>query len=423
MAPVADGDVGAAADDGPDIRLSRDDRIDFLNALARAYRTDGAVSTVFTQIGYPLAYSPVIQGSNPEQWWTQVFIEFDNGIIVAPFRTLLYSSSRRYPGNEVFQRLAARHLAEAAPDAVAADRVGMPVGPNPVRETPAEGEAGRPAGVEEEPAAEEGPAQSCHVIVRASSEPERRHAQETLARLGLEPHEFWSTSHAVSYRVSSTDTAAVRERLDGTDLGWTLVPPGEPDYVLQTLYVGGPDGRQFRLNDAPAQQTVENVAASVMEEYPPGFTDATRSIVVDEVQDDGSGRRLNTDDTLHVAGIRNNSRMRIGVEARAGALNPKDRQEALHRVRNQIVAYARAHPGFQVRANSGLLPTEYELEFAQPSFGPGAAPGDDPVAVDRHVVLIQLGAEFPETPPLVFWLTPLFHPNVFPNYDCDQARE
>ncbi len=364
---------------------------------------------MLNQIDFPLAYRPVLQGSNPEQWWSQIFSDLNAGTIAgAPYRRLLRTARRRFPGNAVFQRLAAAYLDNQHGDAG-----------NPDNEASA---AATENGVESAEA-EEGPAQSCHVIVRASSEPERRKAAEILASLRLGPHEFWSTAHAVSYRVNDEDTGRVRERLEETDLGWTVVPAGEPDYVFQTLYARGPDGRQFRLNDAPAQQTVANMTASVLEEYPPGYADATRSVVVDEVQDDGSGRRLNGDDTLHGAGLHNGSRMRIGVEAQAGALNPKDRQEALHRVRNQLVAYARAHPGFQVRANSTLLPTEYELEFVQESFGPGAMPGDDPVTVDRHVVLVQLGPEFPETPPLVFWLTPIFHPNVFPNYDCDQARE
>ncbi len=412
MAPVGDGGRSPSdgiPDDGPDIRLSRDDRADFRDELATVYTTEAAASTVLNQIDFPLAYRPVLQGSNPEQWWSEIFHEFNAGTLAgAPYRRLLRTARRRFPGNAVFQRLAAAYLDNQHVDAGDRD--------NEASVSATENGA--------EPAeAEVGPAQSCHVIVRASSEPERRKAAEILASLGLGPHEFWSTAHAVSYRVNDENTGRVRERLEETDLGWTVVPAGEPDYVFQTLYARGPDGRQFRLNDTPAQQTVGNVAASVMEEYPPGYAGPTRSIVVDAVQDDGSGRRLNGDDTLDGAGLRNGSRMRIGVEAQAGALNPKDRQEALHRVRNQLVAYAQAHPRFQVRANSTLLPTEYELEFVQASFGPGAISGDEPVTVNRHVVLMQLGSEFPETPPLVFWLTPIFHPNVFPNYDCDQARE
>jgi hypothetical protein len=36
-------------------------------------------------------------------------------------------------------------------------------------------------------------------------------------------------------------------------------------------------------------------------------------------------------------------------------------------------------------------------------------------------VLIQLGPEFPVKPPAVYWLSPIFHPNVFPTYDGAQT--
>ncbi|WP_239405964.1 toll/interleukin-1 receptor domain-containing protein [Frankia sp. Cj3] len=274
MAPVGgSGDAGGPSDDGrsgdgPDIRLSRDDRDDFREELAAAYRTESAAAIVLNQIDFPLAYRPVLQGSNPEQWWSQIFFELDAGTIGgAPYRRLLRTAGRRFPGNAVFQRLVAVYLDNR---------------------------------------------QNCHVIVWVSSELERRHAYEALANLGLEPHEFWFTTHAVSYRVNDANIERVREQLEGTDFGWTVVPAGEPDYVFHTLYARGPDGRQFRLNDTPTQQTVGNVAASVLEEYPSGYTDVTCSVVVDEVQDDGSGRRLSGDDTLHNAGIREGSWMRVG---------------------------------------------------------------------------------------------------------------
>jgi ubiquitin-protein ligase len=76
-----------------------------------------------------------------------------------------------------------------------------------------------------------------------------------------------------------------------------------------------------------------------------------------------------------------------------------------------------------VRANSALLPTEYQLAFDQLSFGPGPREYDEPVEIDDHLVAVQLGPDFPREHPVLWWLTPIFHPNVFPNYDCEQARE
>ncbi|MEV4515507.1 ubiquitin-conjugating enzyme E2 [Dactylosporangium sp. NPDC049525] len=104
-------------------------------------------------------------------------------------------------------------------------------------------------------------------------------------------------------------------------------------------------------------------------------------------------------------------------------MNPIQRQDALQRVLNQVLAYAAAHPTFAVEADSMTLPTEYDVAFEQPGFRPPAVPGGEPEVIGRHEVLIQLGPEFPAKPPAVYWLTPVFHPNVYPNYDSPQHRE
>ncbi|WP_239314050.1 toll/interleukin-1 receptor domain-containing protein, partial [Frankia sp. Cj3] len=69
-----------------------------------------------------------LQGGNPEQWWTQIFFELDAGTVVdAPYRRLLRTAGRRFPGNAVFQRLAVRYLnlaGEAAGDTLATTAAG-----------------------------------------------------------------------------------------------------------------------------------------------------------------------------------------------------------------------------------------------------------------------------------------------------------
>jgi len=213
--------------------------------------------------------------------------------------------------------------------------------------------------------------------------------------------------------------------LTGTDFGWTVVAPELRDYLLHRLYIEGPDGRQFRITDAPAQQTVANLAAEVVDQYGSDFPDAARPTVVDRVGPDGQGRRLDPNTTLDQAQVRDGDRMRVGFQARAAAVNPLDRQDALFRVRNQILDFGQTRDpetGFVARANSTLLPTEYELEFTQASFGPPPSATAAPVDISRHTVLIQLGSDFPETPPAVFWLTRIFHPNVFPTYESEVSR-
>lgn len=405
---AGDGVGGGREERNTDIDLGFQERLSFLHAVANAYRSEAAAATVLNQIQFPAAQRPTWQGLTPEQWWGQIFAEFDNGLIPTPYFRLLDAAIRVYQANREFRRIAVRHRLIPAGPGDAPPPPEVPEQPDePVVETPAEQAA----------------APTCHVIVRADSEEQRARAAAVLAERGLAPHEVWSTARAVSYRVSATDSGWVRQRLDATDLGWTVVPPGEPDYLFQSLFVQGPDGRQFRLVDAPAQQTVGNVASEVMDQYPEGFIDPRRPAVIDQVQPDGSGRRLDPDDTLHNAQVRDGDRLRVAAQRTAGAVNPLARQDALFRVRNQVVAYAEAHPGFAVRANSTLQPTEYELEFIQRSFAASPDRAGEPIDVDKHILLLQLGPNFPETPPLVFWQTSIFHPNVYPNYDSEQARD
>ncbi|WP_250286727.1 toll/interleukin-1 receptor domain-containing protein [Frankia sp. CiP1_Cm_nod2] len=114
MTPVADGDAGGLPDDGPDISLSRSDRDEFLTVIATVFPPGGAAAIVLDEIGFPRVRIPAREGSNSEQWWGQIFSEFDAGIIEAPYRRLLRVAIRRYPGNDVFRRLVASYLAAKA---------------------------------------------------------------------------------------------------------------------------------------------------------------------------------------------------------------------------------------------------------------------------------------------------------------------
>ena len=175
-----------------------------------------------------------------------------------------------------------------------------------------------------------------------------------LAAQGFSPQEMWSTISAVSFRLNQADQNLVRERLvTRPDLGWTLVPPGQPDYLLRQLFVEGPDGRRFRLSDVPVQSTIGSVATEVVDQYPEGLPGADRPTVVDHVGPDGAGRRTNPDNTLHEEGIRENDQLRVGFQ-RTAAVNPLDRRDALFGVLNQLQAVRRQASRLQGRAKLGL---------------------------------------------------------------------
>ncbi|MPY58428.1 hypothetical protein [Streptomyces spongiae] len=370
-----------------DIPITTEDRRLLLQVVSVIYRNMDAARLLLDSIGFPSSQVP--QFTSSINFWNEIFFQMDQGAVAAPYRQTLETALQTYGSHPDLLDLAEQYgLVEAAPDEA---------GTEPADTTP-----------------------TCHVIVRAENEETRQAAWHLLAEAGQDPTEVWSTAHAVSYQVSETDPSALRGQLERTDLGWTVVPPGRPDHLLNLLYVQGPDGRQWRITDAPAAQTVGNVAAGIVEQYP--GMDTSVPTVIDHDGPGGVRRRLNPDNTLDEEGVRDGDRMHVGFEATAGATHPLGRQDALYRVRNQILRFAEQNTVLEIRVNSTTLPTEYQLRFDRPSFGPPAARGGGPVRVDRHAVLIQLGPEFPDTAPYVFWETPLFHPNVFPNYDCELFR-
>ncbi|WUI02585.1 effector-associated domain EAD1-containing protein [Spirillospora sp. NBC_00431] len=398
-----------------EIPMTGQDRAIFLEALAETYSTATRADRILDAIDFPARLRPPFTTS-PEQAWNDIFREIVNGVVQAGFRRLLENALRVYGHNQTFLDLSDRYLHRPAGPPAAA--------PAPEAATAATATATATATpAAQEPVPEPEPAPTCHVIFRADTEDERATVRDWLERAGLRPVEVWSTPSSLSFQVASDDPGEIRRLLDRTDFGWTVVPPGAPDYLLRQIYVEGPDGRRFRIVDAPAQQTVGNVAAEVVDAYGPNFPGAKRPTVVDHVDADGSGRRVDPERTLHDEGVRDGDRLRVGFQATAAAVHPADREEALFRVKNQILAYAASHPDLEVAANLPLAPTEYRLEFVQPSFGPPAAPGEEPPAISRHVVVLMLGPEFPVTAPQAFWMTPIFHPNVYPNYDSPLLRE
>jgi Effector-associated domain 1 len=391
--------------------MSEEDMDLLLSEVSTVYSTHSAVEELLRYLRFPRGRIP--SGETSSITWSEIFYEFDNGLISMPYRRLLGAALRVYASNPVFNELHERYIRGPQEAAARGEQ----------RDAPLAGHDGAPA----PPAANGTPPTDeadrfCHIIVRAGSEEERAGSEKVLRELGMDPQTIWATAHAISFRVGTDDAPEVRRRLDRTSLGWTLVPPGQRDYLLSSIYVEGPDGRNFRVVDPPAQQTLGNVASEVIDHYP-AFHATPRPAVIDQVQPDGQGRRLDPEATLDEAGLRDGDQLRVGFQATAGAVNPLDREDALYRARNQIIAYAESHGAVTVRANSTLMPTEYEVGFRERSFAP-PPPGDaEPVESDGpHLVLIELGPQFPMTPPHVFWLSPIFHPNVYPGYDGEAAR-
>jgi len=374
-----------------DLQLSPGDVDLLLDEVSRIFSTEDRAGAFLRTVRFPGRLVP--SWTDALGFWTTIFTALDSGAMEEPYRRLIVGALRVYSANQVLIDLQDRY----AEDQVA---------PEQEAESPAE------------------PEPACHVVLRVTSEEERGTAEAWLADLGFDPREEWVSATAVSFRLNEADSTVVTEQLRALpDIGWTVVPPGQPDYLLRQLFVEGPDGRSFRFSDVPASSTVGSVGEELIEQYPEGLPGSDQPLVIDRVAADGSGRRTNPDNTLAEEGITEDSRLRVGFQRRAAAVNPLDRREALFRVRNQLQQYVDANPEFRVWPNSPALPTEYDIEFTQPSFGPPVTPGEQPPDLDRHELSIVLGQDFPITAPRVRWLTEVFHPNVFPTYDCDLLRE
>jgi hypothetical protein len=156
------------------------------------------------------------------------------------------------------------------------------------------------------------------LFVRADSEVEREQILDLLRSRGLDARLADATNVVTRFELGADDAAAARRALAETDLGWTVVPPGGPAYLLSNLIVEGPEGRSFRFTDTPAATTVSDLAADTIAEYPVERIGPARPTVTDRVGPSGQAERLDPDETLHGAGVRDSDRLRVGFERRAG---------------------------------------------------------------------------------------------------------
>jgi hypothetical protein len=366
-----------------DIQLEPGDREELLQVIGSIYRNEVDATRVLRSIGFPVGSIPAWAGGvTPVTFWDQIFSDFEAGAVAEGYWQLIQHAMRYYPANRRLRQLYQRYIEDQAP-----------------RQQPEGAHAG------------------CHVFVRAETEQERAAAFETLRSLNLNPREELSTELVTSYSVSSEDVGTVRRLLG--DRGWTVASADGAHHLLHTLTVQGPDGSRFRLRDTPAAETFGTIASEVVAtQYPGSDPQSVRPTVINHVNEDGQQERANPDQTLDEAGVQDGDQMSVAFEGRAGSINPGDWEDALARVRGQITGYARDH-GIRVAANSATLPTRYTLTFTQPSLGPPPSRGEEPTRIEAHTVRIEFPPGFPVTAPQAWWVTPFFHPNVFPTYDCE----
>ncbi len=206
----------------------------------------------------------------------------------------------------------------------------------------------------------------------------------------------------------------VLEDLRGERVRCRLIDDRHRDRILTHILVEGPDTARYRFSNVAASTQVGDVARALINEHyesnwPKDGPDRPRQATVDHVDNEGNERRLRPDDRLDDSQVEDGDTLQVNPESTAGSQNPVYREEALVRAKNQVVRYARSHPGFRVRANSTHAPTEYVIHFEAPGIDPHRkVPGRF-----RQSVLLQLPEEFPSVSPAVWWQPPvIYHPNV-----------
>ena len=388
-----------------------------LNALASVYNDPTNAQVLVASVGFPTGQLPVF--TNPMPFWTQVCEQIDNGILRGGFESLLSAAARTYPGNPSFAPF-------SDSETPTSDNVGDSASMSSSREP----SSNAPQTI---------PTQNTFVNLLVTGINEPQFLLETIRRLaeeqGLSPGSInmrfantegilislmnWQTEQALEVAEELSNNA---QREHHQTVQTSVADNDFEDYLIRRLLVEGPDQAKFEINNIRASTLVRDIAQGVIDtQYDSGVFEAGpgnqgREVVVDRVDpSDGSTQRLNPDRTLHEEGIQEDDSLSVSPESTAG-MHPQIREEALVRGHNQIMAYAKSSRGFQVSANSHRAPTEYIFKFNVSGFAPPSSPSEQPVKIDQHEVFLILLPEFPMKAPQAYWQTPIFHPNVHPQF-------
>lgn len=93
-----------------DIHLTSSDRQALLQELAFVYRGEVRADALLDRIGFPRQYRPNLPGGSSVLLWSEIFTEFDRGVIRIPYRQLLDAARSEYAANQVFASLGQRYL-------------------------------------------------------------------------------------------------------------------------------------------------------------------------------------------------------------------------------------------------------------------------------------------------------------------------
>lgn len=369
------------------------EQANLIKELAHCFDTEPAALALLAKIGLETVFFQPFNSMTTYQWWSTVCTKIEQGIIQGGLQELVRAAADVFPGNIVFKRY---QSAEAEPD-----KRGQVAGNI---------EINLPAGT---------PPEVVFKILELARNTVVATGGDFKLSLGREGSlRFHFSIDGVSPEAIDHIARRIAQMCQeqGVQAEVTPEPYNFRDYYSDPLTAEGPDGQRFELEQMRASTPVSDVARGVMNSYQDDVWPATRTgqkqqAVVDRVTPEGTVR-LDPRNTLHDAGVRPGDTLRVSLERTAGAVDPLMREEALARVRVQVLDHATANPGFAVEANSLVAPTEYLFRFRVPGFAPPAASGQSPRRIEQHEVLVELPPDFPIKAPEAWWQTDIFHPNI-----------
>src|SRR5262245_28461624 len=96
---------------------------------------------------------------------------------------------------------------------------------------------------------------------------------------------------------------------------------------------------------------------------------------------------------------------------RSPAVDQESREERLKADRELLAALQSASSIFTCEP-SGEPPDRYTLTFRGKGLGRDASAVSDVVTIELHQIDLRMPYSYPNSPPDIRWLTPIWHPNV-----------
>lgn len=124
--------------------------------------------------------------------------------------------------------------------------------------------------------------------------------------------------------------------------------------------------------------------------------------------------RLKPDQTLADAEIGTDATLRIFPEAIAGAMDTTLRITRLVSDLREVENLCEDNEDLDFEANDEYAPSDYIIYMYYETFIERPLLGQRPATSDEHKISIKMPADYPTAPPLVQWMTPIFHPNIHP---------